>query len=79
MGLIVDQRGHTQYAPDSPFTRLLERHGVHLPPLAKSVVLERKRGESKLKKWTCGCTNVRVAVADFQALCLKCGKVFSRD
>jgi len=38
-----------------------------------------RRGESKLEKWTCGCTYVRVAVADFQALCLKCGKVFSRN
>lgn len=33
-------------------------------------------GNSKLKKWTCGCTNVRVAVADFHAQCLKCGKLF---
>ena len=31
---------------------------------------------SKLKKWTCGCTNVRVAIRDFQAQCLKCGNKF---
>ena len=23
-----------------------------------------KKGSSKLKKWTCGCTNIRVAVKD---------------
>ena len=32
--------------------------------------------KSKLKKWTCGCTNVRVAVSDFRARCLKCGNEF---
>lgn len=35
-----------------------------------------RRGTSKLKKWSCGCTNVRVAVADFRAQCLKCQEVF---
>lgn len=32
---------------------------------------------SKLIKWTCGCTNVRVAVPDFDATCNACGNEFS--
>jgi hypothetical protein len=78
LGLIVDHWGHTQYAPDSAFTRLLEKHGVHVPPLGKPVLSERQPGESKLKKWSCGCTNVRVAIVDFRARCLKCKRLFSR-
>lgn len=35
----------------------------------------RPKGESKLKKWICSCprpVNVRVAISDFQAMCLVC-------
>jgi hypothetical protein len=42
--------------------------------VGQSAVL--RQGSSKQKKWSCGCTNVRVAVADFQAQCLKCGRRF---
>jgi hypothetical protein len=77
LGLIVDQCGHTRYAADSPLVRLLEKHGVHLPPLGEPAIPVRQPGQSKLKKWSCGCTNVRVAVADFRALCLKCGGEFT--
>lgn len=31
---------------------------------------------TRLKKWSCGCTNVRVAVADFDAVCNNCGGHF---
>lgn len=34
-----------------------------------------KKG-SKLKKWSCGCTNIRVAVSDFDATCNNCGNNF---
>jgi len=34
---------------------------------------------SKLKKWTCPCgVNVRVAIAEFDATCNKCGGRFAR-
>ena len=61
---------------------LLKKHGVvfnhsidfdgiiNIPPKIKP------KGKSKLKKWTCGCTNVRVAVKEFEAKCLKCGNEF---
>ena len=35
-----------------------------------------KGSGSKLKKWTCGCTNVRVAVEYFDATCNSCGNDF---
>jgi hypothetical protein len=43
---------------------------IILPPKVKP------KGKSKLKKWSCGCTNIRVAVKEFEAKCLKCGNVF---
>ncbi|MBI3466026.1 MAG: hypothetical protein HY000_23680 [Planctomycetes bacterium] len=73
-GLIVEPNGVTHYAPQSPFTELLRKHGVHIPELPGPTLQE--RGTSKLKKWSCGCTNVRVAVADFRAKCLRCGNNF---
>jgi hypothetical protein len=77
VGFAVTSRGTQEYIPDSPFFRLLAEHGVVVPQLSwpKSVVA---RPGSTLKKWSCGCTNARVAVADFQALCLKCGERFVR-
>ena len=75
----IDRRshGHTRYAADSPCVRLLEKHGMHLPSFGEPAIPVRQPGQSKLKKWSCGCTNVRVAVADFRALCLKCGGEFT--
>jgi hypothetical protein len=79
LGLIVDRCGVTGYAADSPFKALLRRMHVVVPEEESVPTMRRPRGESKLKKWSCGCTNVRVAVADFRAMCLKCGNEFRRD
>jgi hypothetical protein len=76
LGLIIDRRGVTDYAADSPFKELLRRYGVALPDYEFAPVTRRQKGESKLKKWSCRCTNIRVAIADFQARCLKCDHVF---
>jgi hypothetical protein len=38
--------------------------------------METPKGKSKLKKWSCGCTNIRVAVRSLEAKCLKCGNKF---
>lgn len=80
LGLRVDAQGHTQYLPEaeSPFLQLLKKKGIEVPVLPKLEMVQ-MRGTSKLKKWSCGCTNVRVAVADFQARCLKCGCVFKKN
>ena len=78
-GLVIDHRGYTEYEPQSCFTELLARHGVTIPQLPPIRTLPRQfHGTSKLKLWTCGCTRVRVAIADFQAVCLKCGNLFER-
>ena len=67
-----------------PFVFLLKKHGIvfnsvmrsesdnilKIPPRAKP------KGKSKLKKWSCRCTNIRVAVKEFEAKCLKCGNEF---
>jgi hypothetical protein len=93
LGLTVDRYGKQYYESDSVFFDLIREHGVEVPELAvaadeegqsrkKHVVRPRpvlNRGNSNLKKWSCGCTNVRVAVVDFQAQCLKCGNVFVRQ
>jgi hypothetical protein len=80
LGLIVDQHGYTQYRRPSPFTELLERCGIKVPDLPTPTLTPRRaRHSSNLKKWSCGCTNVRVAIPDFRALCLKCGSQFERE
>jgi hypothetical protein len=77
LGLIIDRRGRMGYSAAGPFKDLLRRHGV---AVAEGEIGPRRRrkGDSKLKKWTCGCTNVWCAVSNVQAQCLKCGQVFGR-
>ncbi len=78
-GLIVDRRGctngHTQ-----TFTELLAKYGVRLlgdTPLAppEPRVYGAQTHPQKMKKWRCGCTNVRCTV-ELQAECLGCGRRF---
>jgi hypothetical protein len=79
-GLIVDEGGHQQYMPDSPFSRLLEAHGVEFPSIPHPE--QQVPREAKLKKWLCGCNppvNVRVARNDFHAKCLRCQQLFVRS
>jgi len=69
----------TGYAANSVFKKLLRRCGVSVPDHEIKAPTERPRGDSKMKKWSCGCTTARVAIADFRARCLKCGNEFKRD
>ena len=80
IGILTDPKGcHT--AVGDPFRFLLKKHGVDVPHIREKgglYVLPPKvkpKGKSKLKKWSCGCTNVRVAV-QLKAVCLKCGNEF---
>ncbi len=75
-GLLIDHRGVTRYEPESRFFELLERHGIRTPELSQPTVTARVAGRSKLRKWSCGCTNVRVGVRTFSARCLLCNQVF---
>lgn len=64
-----------------PFLSFLREHGVSVErgfSFVSKPRLESKKGKSKLKKWRCRCTNVRVAVEEFSAQCLKCGNVFEQ-
>ena len=85
-GIICNSNGCHSGAGD-PFVYLLKKHGIifnrdseaesdgiiKIPTKAKS------KGQSKLKKWSCGCTNIRVAVKSFKAKCLNCGNDFLRE
>jgi hypothetical protein len=75
-GLLVSSRGVSEgYLPDGPFLTLLRDRGVSVPDLPFASP-SRKPGRSTLKKWSCGCTNVRVAVSEFAAVCLRCDNRF---
>ena len=80
-GVVVDKKG-CHHGLGDPFVFLLNKHGVafnhnkdpggmiRIPPRATP------KGKSKLRKWTCGCTNLRVAVPELEARCLRCGNRF---
>jgi len=80
-GIVCNSKGGHLGVGD-PFVSLLKKHAVvfnhalngggiiKIPPNSKP------KGKSKLKKWTCGCANIRVAIQDLEAKCLKCGNRF---
>ncbi len=78
-GLKIDQRGRSLgVVPGSLFMQLLERYDIDttvLPLPQEFPIPQRKQGRSKLHKWSCGCTNVRVATR-LNAQCLSCGRRF---
>ncbi|MCC7290455.1 MAG: hypothetical protein IT449_00170 [Phycisphaerales bacterium] len=78
IGLLLDEKGLLGFAAESPFKDLLRRHDIAVPGEEVPIPERRPRGESKQKKWTCGCTNIRCAIPDLHAQCLKCAQVFRR-
>jgi len=68
-----------------PFLSLCREHGIDDPvPDFRSVEENStsSQGSSTLKKWSCQCrppVNVRVAIADFDATCNRCGRRFERS
>jgi len=78
LGLNIDRRGITGYQAHSPFKVLLLRSGVDVSLDESQPKVVRPRGEPKMKKWTCGCTNVRAAT-DLNLRCLSCGNQLYRD
>lgn len=78
LGLVVNERGETYVMPGR-FTEILHRYGIDATttppaPLASPTFVG---PGSKLKKWSCGCTNVRAAV-ELEAVCARCGEWFVR-
>lgn len=70
-----------------PFVFLLKKHGIvfnhsmilRSNKIAKIPRMVKLKGKSKLKKWTCGCINIRVALQNFKAKCLRCGNPFELE
>lgn len=84
-GLTVDEKGATRLAADGPFVQLVEACGISLPQQSEAnqagSLRPRVAGNSKLAKWICSCprpVSVRVASADFRAMCLDCGFQFRK-
>jgi len=81
IGIVTNNKGQ-HLAVSDPFVYLLRRHGVNVciePNIEGILEIDtepKKKGKSKLKKWSCGCTNIRVAITDFKAICLKCENEF---
>ncbi len=79
-GLLIDSRGVTQYQPNSPFFAVLAKYDFPVPEIPEPTA-QQSVARTKLKKWSCNCNppvNVRVARADFHALCLHCNHEFVR-
>jgi hypothetical protein len=79
LGLIVGRRGITGFFAASRFKDLLRSMGIDAPSDEIPPRDQRSKGNSKSKKWVCGCgTSIRCAVPDLAAQCLKCVQVFRR-
>ena len=75
---------------DGIFAEFLRAYGVPEPPPLPEPKLtprgkpldwwtdpeKRRKGRSSLRKWSCGCQNVRVGTQEFHAQCLLCGNEF---
>lgn len=78
LGLLIDKRGLTGYAASGAFKALLAQFGVDAPAVEIPIPDRRPRGESKQKKWSCGCTIGRFGVAAVNLRCETCGNLMQR-
>jgi hypothetical protein len=78
LGLIVDRHGMTGYQAQSRFKELLVRFGVDIPIDEVQPVAVAGTSTAKLKKWTCGCVNIRAAT-QVNLRCMDCGNELVRD
>lgn len=77
-GLNIGRRGVTGFHAASRFRDLLRRFGIEMPDGDIPPRERRVKGNSKMKKWACGCpVSVRCAV-QLHAQCLNCGQEFRR-
>lgn len=74
LGIPSDSRGYS-LGMGEPFVGFIKAHGVRIID-DKPGVKALKKGMSNLKKYSCGCTNVRVGKKGFSAVCKLCGKEF---
>jgi hypothetical protein len=77
LGVEFDRNGRFVGINQGPFTNLLDEHGVDWAVLRQGQgAWPEGPGSGRMKKWSCGCTNIRAAVA-VQALCQRCGRPFA--
>jgi hypothetical protein len=78
IGLVVT-KGSRGWSSTANGPELLERiQALRLDPDAFSLfrkAREKQKAPTKMKKWSCGCTNIRAAVT-VEARCLQCGRDF---
>ena len=76
-GLVVDERGHTIGIERGRFTELLSQHNIDtiVLPMPGQQPYVRRHGDSKMRKWQCGCTIARCAT-NMAARCDRCGLRF---
>ncbi len=85
-GILCNHNGnHAGLDYKGKFVLTLKQHAVAFDGLcmgnasAGIVPIDTKpkaKGSSKLKKWSCGCQNVRVGKSEFEATCDLCGNKF---
>lgn len=86
IGFEVTKSDRYGYAHTTPKEKLIEiiaaakvdEGKISLSRSGLYAAAKKKKG-SKLKRWCCGCTNVRVAVADFDATCNLCSNKFELE
>jgi len=82
IGLVCEQGKKHGWAHTSLSPELKKLIVAHKPAkvafsMFRAVESSAKSGPgSRMIKWSCGCTNIRVAVADFDATCNSCGGDF---
>ena len=78
LGLLVNSQGHNLGVKPGPFLDLLQAHGVNSQVLNVGTNTKSPQGKgSKLKKWSCACTNVWAATI-VDATCNRCDLSFTR-
>jgi len=90
-GILTNTNGsHAGMDYNGTFVFILKQHGVSfaefdISGLAKGNTVipidsaPKKKGKSKLKKWTCGCQIVRIGKREFYATCDICNNKFTMD
>jgi hypothetical protein len=75
LGLVVAANGRVLEVRDGPFKELLLAQEMDVSILKEPPPRPRAAVGSKMKKWTCGCTNARAALK-LNARCETCGQLF---
>jgi hypothetical protein len=77
-GLVIDERGHTLGFERGRFTELLSRHDVDTLalPMPGERPYVRPHGDSKMRKWRCGCPTIVRCAVELAAHCDRCGARF---